>query len=377
MVTSSHDRRLEDLSVFTHTAPNGEVQLILDLSDVALFAFGGQRREGSVEWQVGQESTRSVDGSRFGERRRTGFRVVVVGRCWIVAAVLIHRGRAFVVDRVRPVIGRGWRGRGRRLGVDVLLVGMDHSAVDGAAGIQVVAAADESRVVGRREMIGGLVLSAGAVTTLVLLQELGSAPVDRNGTSVVDGHGPRLVLAENLLVLVDGSQVDGRDALVLRRRIQRAADRRGDVGEFGRPGFAVLLLVLAPLGRNDKVNGQDEYEQSHADTGDNGRPVHSAETAAGEPLRRNVVDRQGSGRPDGRWRRCGGRRAGHPQLNQIGDSASIATSVNRPDGGVEPAIVAVEIHQSQIHWVATETRSRGGQSFGLLERRRHFEPSFV
>ncbi len=158
------------------------------------------------------------------------------------------------------------------MGVDVLLVGMDHSAVDGAAGIQVVAAADESRVVGRREMIGGLVLAAGAMTALVLLKELGSAPVDRNGASVVDGDGPRLVLAENLLVLVDGSQVDGRDALViLRRWIQGAADRRGDVGEFGRPGFAVLLLVLAPLGRNDKVNGQDEDKQSHTDAGHNGR----------------------------------------------------------------------------------------------------------
>jgi hypothetical protein len=43
--------------------------------------------------------------------------------------------------------------------------------------------------------------------------------------------------------------------------------------------------------------------------------VDSAETAPGEPLRRNVIDRQGSGRPDGRWRRGGGRWAGHPQLN--------------------------------------------------------------
>ncbi len=116
-------------------------------------------------------------------------------------------------------------------------------------------------LLGAREMIGRFVLlSARTVATLVLLQELGGAPVDRNGGSVVDGDGPRLVLAENLLVLVDGSQVDGRDALVLRRRIQGAADRRGDVGEFGRPGFAVLLLVLAPLGRDDKVNGQDEDE---------------------------------------------------------------------------------------------------------------------
>ena len=116
-------------------------------------------------------------------------------------------------------------------------------------------------LLGAREMIGRFVLlSARTVATLVLLQELGGAPVDRNGPSVVDGDGPRLVLAENLLVLVDGSQVDGRDALVLRRRIQGAADRRGDVGEFGRPGFAVLLLVLAPLGRDDKVNGQDEDE---------------------------------------------------------------------------------------------------------------------
>ncbi len=133
---------------------------------------------------------------------------------------------------------------------------MDHYVIDGAAGIQVVAATDESRVVaGRREMIGGLVLAAGAVTALVLLQELGSAPVDRNGASVVDGDGPRLVLAENLLVLVDGSQVE-----LDRRWIQGAADRRGDVGEFGRPRFAVLLLVLALLGRNDKVNGHYEDE---------------------------------------------------------------------------------------------------------------------
>lgn len=231
------------------------------------------------------------------------------------------------------------------MSIDVLLIGMNHAPIDGTARIQVIASADESGIVGRCEMIVRFVLAARAVTALVFLQQLRSAPVDWNSSPVVDGNSSRLVLAKNLFVLILVGQIDRRDALVLRCRVQRAVGRGGrNVCEFRRPGFAVLLLVLTPLGCNDEIDGQDENEQRDADARNDGRPVNGAQSASSEPLGGNVIDREGSCRPDRSRGCCCCRWTGHPQLDQVGNPASIATSVHCSDGRVKPAIVAIEIH---------------------------------
>lgn len=69
-----------------------------------------------------------------------------------------------------------------------------------------------------------------------------------------------------------------------------------DVSEFGRTrfrgtvGVIMLFLVLPPLGGDDKVDGQNENEQSDANTGHNGSPMDRTESSTTEPLRWQVVD---------------------------------------------------------------------------------------
>ena len=377
MITSSHDRRLEDPSV-VRMPRKVAYRLHSDLSDVALLALGSQRCERAVKWQMRHQSTSTVadDRRRFWERGRTRLGIVVVS-CRIVTAILFHGWRAFVIHRIRPVVCRRWRGRGGGLRVDVLLVRMHHSTVDGTSGVEVITSADERRVIGGWKVVRRLVLPARTVATLVFLQQLRSAPVNWNRSTVVNGDSSRLVLAKDLFVLVLHGQIGRWNALGLRSWVKSAADGRWDVGKLGWSRFAVLLLVLAPLGCHDKVNSQDEDEQSNANAGHDGGPVNSAQAATIEPLRWNIVDWQGSSRPDWRGSRGGGRRAWHPKLDQVGNSSAVTTAIDSPDSGIEPAVVTIEIHQSQIHWIASKSGSRCRKSFCLLEQRWYFEPSFV
>ena len=124
---------------------------------------------------------------RFGEGGRTArfTAVVVVVAAAVVAGgrvghhrrvvVVLHRG-SFVLDGVRSVVGRR-RGRRRVVGVEVAASGVAVGhAVRGAAGAQVVTAAERSAAAGDVVGVGRVVVEGfrvvGTVASFVLLEQL-------------------------------------------------------------------------------------------------------------------------------------------------------------------------------------------------------------